>query len=151
MTSLKSDKNIEKLRLVEELYAPARRNFLRRHVIVQGYDDLWQANSVKMRPYSRFNRGHHYILITVIDVLSKYAWAVPLKCKDGSETANAIAEIIRDSKRCPRNMQTDMEKEFYNNNVQRLMKKHNINHYSMYSVLKASVVKRFNRTLKDAM
>ncbi|KYN19108.1 hypothetical protein ALC57_08566 [Trachymyrmex cornetzi] len=47
-----------------------------------------------MRPYSSFNRGHHYIL-TVVDVLSKYAWAVPLKSKGGSETANALAEIIR--------------------------------------------------------
>ncbi|XP_050452222.1 uncharacterized protein LOC126851928 [Cataglyphis hispanica] len=44
-----------------------------------------------------------------------------------------------------------MGKEFYNTDVQRLMKKHNINHYSTYSVLKASVVERFNRTLKDAM
>ena len=44
-----------------------------------------------MQPYSSFNRGHHCIL-TVIDVLSKYAWTVPLK--GGSETANAIVEIL---------------------------------------------------------
>ncbi|KAL6418571.1 hypothetical protein ACFW04_012008 [Cataglyphis niger] len=118
--------------------------------IVQRYDDLWQANVVKMRPYSRFNRGHHYIL-TVIDVLSKYALAISLKSKGRSKTANAIAEIIRDSKRCPRNIQTDMGKEFYNTDVQCLMRKHDINHYSMYSVLKASVVERFNRTLKNNM
>ncbi|KAL6421131.1 hypothetical protein ACFW04_013949 [Cataglyphis niger] len=149
MASLKSDKNIVKL-LVEELHAAARRNFPRRHVIVQGYNELWQADIVEMRPYSRFNRGHHYIL-TVIDVLSKYSWAIPLKSKGGSKTANAIAEIIRDSKRCPRNMQADMEKEFYNTDVQRLIRKHNINHYSMYSILKASVVERFNRTLKNNM
>lgn len=152
MTSLKSDgrKNIEKLRLVEELHAPARRNFPRRRVVVRGYDDLWQADIVEMRPYSRFNRGYHYIL-TVIDVLSKYAWAVPLKSKGGSETADAIAEIIRDSERRPKNMQTDKGKEFYNADVQRLVKKHGINHYSTYSVLKASVVERFNRTLKNDM
>ncbi|XP_029659641.1 uncharacterized protein LOC115233394 [Formica exsecta] len=153
MTSLKSDgrKNIEKLRLVEELHAPAKRNFFRRHVIVRGYDDLWQADIVEMRPYSRFNRGHHYIL-TVTDVLSKYAWAVPLKNKGGSETADAIAEIIRDSKRYPKNMQTDMGKEFRRNiDVQRLMRKHDINHYSTYSMLKASIVERFNRTLKNDM
>ncbi|XP_077260501.1 uncharacterized protein LOC143896473 [Temnothorax americanus] len=107
------DKNIEKRRLVDELHASARRNFPRRHVIVRGYDDLWQADIVEMRPYSRFNRGYHYIL-TVIDMLSKYAWAVPLKGKGGSETADAIAEIIRDSERCPSNLQTDMGKEFYN-------------------------------------
>ncbi|XP_071579079.1 uncharacterized protein, partial [Temnothorax nylanderi] len=127
MTSLKSDgrKNIEKQRLVEELHAPARRNFPRRHVIVRGYDDLWQADIVEMRPYSRFNGGYHYIL-TVIDVLSKHAWAVPLKGKGGSETANAVAEIIRRSGRCPSNLQTDMGKEFYNTDVQRLVRKHGL-------------------------
>ena len=61
-------------------------------VIVRRYYDLWQADIVEMRPYSSFNRGHHYIF-TVIDVLSKYAWAVPLKGKGGSETA--ITEIIQ--------------------------------------------------------
>jgi len=35
--------------------------------------------------------------------------------------------------------------------LQQLLKKHNINHYSTYSVLKASVVERFNRTLKNDM
>ncbi|XP_011688444.1 PREDICTED: uncharacterized protein LOC105450348 [Wasmannia auropunctata] len=62
-------KSLEKQKLIEELHAPARRNFPRRRVIVCGYDDLWQADVVEMRPYTRFNRGYHYIL-TVIDVLS---------------------------------------------------------------------------------
>ena len=126
----KSEKKREKIsserrQLVEELHAPARRNFPRRRVIVRGYDDLWQADVVEMRPYSGFNRGHHYIL-TVIDVLSKYAWAVPLKSKGGSETANAIAEIVRKCRRCPKNLQTDMGKEFYNADVQKILKKHDV-------------------------
>ncbi|XP_024887582.1 uncharacterized protein LOC112464679 [Temnothorax curvispinosus] len=100
-----------------------------------------------MRPYSRFNGGYHYIL-TVIDVLSKYAWAVPLKGKGGSETADAIAEIIRDSGRCPSNLQTDMGKEFYNTDVQRLVRKHDINHYStllatVYSAIKIAGPAKF--------
>ncbi|XP_077255649.1 uncharacterized protein LOC143893809 [Temnothorax americanus] len=119
----------EKRRLVEELHAPARRNFSRRRVIVRGYDDLWQADVVDMRPYTRFNRGYHYIL-TVIDVLSKHAWAVPIKTKSGPEVTTVIAKIIRDGGRCPKNLQTDKRKEFYNTNGQKLLKKHNINHYS---------------------
>jgi len=63
----------ERCRLVEEFYVPARRNFPRKRVIIRGYNDLWQADIVEMRPYSSFNRGHYYIL-TVIDVLSKYAY-----------------------------------------------------------------------------
>jgi len=105
--------SVEMRRLVEELHAPARKNFSRRRVIVQGYDDLWQADIIEMHPYSRFNKGYHYIL-NVIDMLSKYAWAVPLKSISGSEMANAITEIIRKSGRQPKNLQTDMGKEFYN-------------------------------------
>jgi len=30
----------------------------------------------------------------------------------------------------PKNLSTDMGKEFYNANVQKLLKKHDINHYS---------------------
>ncbi|KMQ83116.1 hypothetical protein RF55_20884 [Lasius niger] len=144
-------KNIsKKQQLVKKLHAPARKNIPRRCVIVRGYDDLWQADVVEMRPYARFNENHNYIL-TVIDVLSKYVWAVPLKSKSGNEMSETISKIIRDDKRCPKNFQTDRGKEFYNANVQKLMKKHNINHYSTYSVMKASIVERFNRTLKNNM
>ena len=61
-----------------------------------------------------------------------------------------IAKIIRDDERCPKNLQIDMGKEFYNANVQKFLKKH-INHYSTYSIMKASVVERFNRMLKNDM
>lgn len=147
---LGEEKTSEEKQLVEELHAPARKNFLRRRVIVRGYDDLWQADVVEMRPYSRFNKGYNYIL-TVIDVLSKYAWAVPLKSKTGNEMGTTIAKIIHDHSRYPKNLQTDKGREFYNVNVQRLMEKYNINHYSTYSIMKASVVERFNRTLKNNM
>ncbi|XP_077282729.1 uncharacterized protein LOC143908795 [Temnothorax americanus] len=135
----------EKRRLVEELHAPARRNLSRRRVIVRGYDDLWQADVVEMRPYTRFHRGYHYIL-TVIDVLSKHAWAVPLKTKSGPEVTTAIAKIIRDGGRCPKNLQTDKGKEFYNTNVQKLLKKHNINHYSTYSTTEVFRIVKVQKT-----
>jgi len=53
---------------------------------------------------TRFNKGYH--ILTVIDVLSKYAWAVLLKTKSGNEMATAIAKIIRDDGRCSKNLQT---------------------------------------------
>ncbi|XP_025075762.1 uncharacterized protein LOC112553066 [Pogonomyrmex barbatus] len=34
--------------------------------------------------------------MTVIDVLSKYAWVLPLKSKSGSEVAAALSKIFRD-------------------------------------------------------
>jgi len=44
-----------------------------------------------------------------------------------------------------------MGQKFYNADVQKILKKHDVNHYSTYSTLKASVVERFNRTLKNDM
>jgi len=115
--NMRSDKNVvsaEKRRLVEEVHAPARKNFPKRHVIIREYNDLWQTDIVEMHPYSRFNKDYHYIL-TVIDVLSKYAWTA--QGKSGSKTTNAITEIIRRSGRHPKNLQTDMGKKFYNADV----------------------------------
>ncbi|XP_070154028.1 uncharacterized protein [Polyergus mexicanus] len=106
----------KKRKLVEELHASARRNFPRRRVVVRGYDDLWQADVVEMRPYTRLNKGHNYIF-TVIDALRA----------------------------------TDKGKEFYNVEVRKFTEKHGVNHYSTYSVMKASIVERFNRTLKNSM
>ncbi|XP_050447454.1 uncharacterized protein LOC126849552 [Cataglyphis hispanica] len=90
-------------------------------------------------------------LHTVIDALSKYAWAVPLKSKSANEVARALSKITRNYKRCPKNLQTDKGKEFYNTEMRKFAKEHGVNHYSTYSVMKASIVERFNRTLKNSM
>ena len=44
-----------------------------------------------------------------------------------------------------------MGKEFYNAEFQRCVASRGINHYSTYSAMKASIVERFNRTLKNLM
>lgn len=142
--------SLEKIKLVEELHAPARRNFSRRRVIVRGYDDLWQADLVDIRTHKRVNQGYQYIL-TIIDVFSKYAWALPLKSKGGVDVSKTFSTVLRNDGRHPKNLQTDMGKEFYNADFRKLMEKYGINHYSTYSVMKASVVERFNRTLKNVM
>lgn len=129
----------ERRRLARELQAPARRNFPRLRVVVRNYDDLWQADVVDMRSFARHNRGRNYIL-TVIDVLSKYAWALPLRDKNGSAVTAALSGIFRRDARHPRNLQTDKGKEFYNASVRELLRGRSVNHYSTYSVMKASVV-----------
>ncbi|KAL4153102.1 hypothetical protein QTP88_000935 [Uroleucon formosanum] len=45
----------------------------------------------------------------------------------------------------------DNGKEFYNSTFDALMEKHNIHKYSIYSTMKACIVERFNRTLKEKM
>lgn len=134
--------------LAEELHKPARRKFPRRKVTLKGLNDLYQADLVEMGPYARKNKGMRYIL-TMINCFSKYAFAVPLKSKTASDVASALEPILKKHKM--KHLQTDQGKEFFNNTVNGLMKKYNINLYSTFSDLKASVIERFNRTLKERM
>ncbi|CAD7001699.1 unnamed protein product [Ceratitis capitata] len=62
-----------------------------------------------------------------------------------------MAKILNSTSRIPKNLQTDDGKEFYNANFKRLLQTKNINHYSTFSSLKASIIERFNRTLKGMM
>ncbi|XP_071051479.1 uncharacterized protein [Onthophagus taurus] len=135
-----------KRKLAEELHKPAGIHFKRRHVLTKGINDLYQADLVEMIPYARQNSGYRYILV-VIDVFSKYAWAVPVKTKSGKDVTKAMKSILKDAN-VPKNLQTDQGKEFYNKDFMSLMSKLKINHYSTFSSLKASIVERLNRTLK---
>lgn len=137
-----------KREIVEELHKPARVNFSRRRVIIKGLDELFQADLVEMIPYARLNRNFKYILV-VIDVFSKFVWTRAIKNKSGRDVSVAMRDIL--SYRIPKNIQTDLGKEFYNKDFKQLMEKHNINHYSSFSNKKASIVERVNRTLKNAM
>lgn len=139
----------EKRMLVNELHKQARKRFLRRRVVMKGIDDLWQADLVEMGSYSRQNKGYRYLL-TVIDTFSKFAWIQPLKTKTSVDVVEAMNNILKCG-RIPKNLQTDDGKEFFNKHFNDLMKAHKINHYSTFSVMKASIVERFNRTLKGMM
>jgi hypothetical protein len=135
--------------IVRELHKPARKNFKRRRVVLKGLNDLYQADLVEMIPYAKLNKGFRYILI-VINAFSKYVWASPVKRKTGEEVAHAMENILSQQK-IPTNLQTDMGKEFYNKQFNRLMVKFSINHYSTYSTTKSSIVERVNRTFKKIM
>lgn len=139
-----------KQKLVQELHKPSRKNFIRRHVTVKGLNETLQADLVEMIPYHSMNKHYKYILV-VIDVFSKYVWALPIKNKTGNEVAQAMHSIIKQMKEPPKNIQTDLGKEFYNSSFSVIMKRYDINHYSTFSVKKASIVERVNRTLKSAM
>ncbi|CAP39320.1 Protein CBG22824 [Caenorhabditis briggsae] len=133
---------------VYTLHKPARKNFKSERVYVHNIDEQWQSDLVEMIPYAEENKDFKYLL-TVIDCFSKYAWVIPLKTKTGKETANALQTIFE--KRKPQKIQTDNGKEYYNKEMKALFKGQNIHHFSTYSNKKASIIERFNRTLKEKM
>ena len=131
------------------LHKPARRRFRRNKVFVNGIDDQWQADLVDLQSLSRWNSGHKYLL-TCIDILSKYAWVVPLKTKTGSELVKAFTKIFQQGRK-PDKLQTDAGTEFKNKTFQTFLKQHQVHHFVTYNETKAQVVERFNRTLKQMM
>lgn len=131
------------------LHKPARVHFIRNRVFVPRPLNQFQADLCDMQALSEYNDGYNYLL-TVIDVFSKKAYVRALKRKTAVEVVKAFESIFEESQ-TPVKIQTDAGKEFFNKAFKVLMKKHNIVHFSTASDLKASVIERFNRTLKSRM
>lgn len=164
--SVKQPKNgSEAKQLAIELHRPARVNFATRRVITLGIDDLWQADLIEMferknNQRKAANKGYKYCLV-VIDTFSKVAFVVPLKTKNAQDVTSAMESIFTTAarmsseagknKRHPKNLHTDEGKEFFNSVFQDLMKRYKINHYHTHTNKKASIVERFNRTLKEKL
>ena len=128
------------------LHKPRRRRFPTLPVLVFGIDEQWAADLIEVINIAKYNRGYRYLL----DVLSKHAWVQPVKSKTGKAVTDAFEKILK-VRRKPINLQTDDGKQFYNKTFQDLMKRKGIHHFSTSGNTKASVVERFNRTLKKRM
>lgn len=137
-----------------EIHAPVRRRFTKRKIITLGIDDLWAADLVIMSNYSNENDGYKYVL-NVIDTFSKYAWAKPLKKKNGIEVSKAFEEVIKDAIKIGHNspnlLHTDKGLEFKNKEFYSLMKKYNIKLYHTENEEKSSIIERYNRTQNNRM
>ena len=133
---------------VYSLHKPIRHRFKKRRAIVSKIDDQWQADLVDMQKNKFQNKNFNYIL-TVIDIFSKFAWAIPIKNKTGDSITRAFEIIFKD--RIPTKLHTDKGLEFINKSTQNLFKRKGIHWFATENETKAQVVERFNRTLKTKM
>lgn len=144
----------DKLLLAKELHKPVRINFPKRRIFTKGIDDLWAADLVIMRNCSDENEGYSNI-ITVIDTFSKFAWALPLKKKDGISVSEAFEKIIEQAKsqnhQAPNLLHADKGLEFENKHFKNVLQKYDIHMYHTQNEEKSAIVERFNRTLNGKM
>ena len=132
------------------LHKPLRKKFLRNPIIVEDIDQQWEADLVDMQEFQGQNDNYKYIL-TVIDVLSKYAWAVPLRDKSAKSIIEAFKVILQGNRK-PFFIRTDQGKEFVNQYFKRFLKPRDIHHFTSKNMeIKCAIVERFNRTLKGRM
>ena len=146
------EQDVERWLLEQDAYTlhkPVRRRFKRRCVVVGGPNQQWQADLVDMSRLKKVNDGITFIL-TVIDVFSKLAWCVPLKNKSAATLVTAFTQLLGNG--APNTLQTDKGTEFFNRPLQKLLKEHGVHHFVTHNEeTKASIVERFNRTLKTRM
>ena len=132
------------------LHKPVRRKFQRRPTIVGGIDHQWQADLIDLQKLKKENEGHVFLL-TCIDVLSKYAWVVPLKDKTGASLTKAFRQIFATGRK-PLKLQTDKGTEFKNRLVQTFLRESKVEFFTTENEdIKAAIVERFNRTFKEKL
>ena len=101
-----------------------------------------------MSQYSKMNRGYKYIF-TNIDVFSKIAYAYPIKSKKIQYIKACFQKIFEKNK--PKYVWSDKESSFFSKEMQQFFKNNNVKIYHTNSHLKAVVVERFNRSLRELM
>lgn len=121
--------------------------FKSRKTVVRGLDHQWQADLISFQSLANYNSGHNYIL-SVIDILSRFAWIEPLKRKTGADVVRAFKKIFQESKRRCLKLQTDLGTEFHNKVFKKFLNGEKVIHFSSYSDHKCALVERFNRTIQ---
>ena len=64
--------------LAKESHKPIIRNFKKRTVYSGFKNNIWGADLANMQLLNKFNKRFIFLLC-VIDILSRYAWVVPLR------------------------------------------------------------------------
>ena len=130
------------------LHKPVRKKFKRSRVVVSSMDDQWQADLIVIPALASQNDGYKYLL-TCMDVLSKYAWVVPLKDKAGATLVAAFTRILSGGRK-PKRLQCDKGTEFTNRVFQAYLSEQGIDFFTTHNEeTKASLVERFNQTIKN--
>ena len=134
--------------LAEELHKPIIKKIKKRKVHAAFKDNIWGADLADMQLLSKYNEGIRFLLC-VIDIFSKYAWAIPLKDKKGVSIVTAFQNILKQSNRKPNKIWVDKGSEFYNASLKKWLQDNNIVMYSTNNEGKSVVAEKFIRTLKS--
>jgi transposase InsO family protein len=130
------------------LYKPAKTRYPTPPVHVSAKNMQFDMDLMDVSRFASDNDGIRY-LQTAIDVLSKYAYAVPIKDKEGRTVTVAASEIFDD--RQPQQVCTDRGVEYKSHRFQQLLREREIRHFFAGGSGKCTVVERFHRSLRTRM
>ena len=134
--------------LSNELNKPSINKFERKKIIVNHINEIDSTDLVDMTQYSKINEGYKYIF-TNIDVFSKIAYAYPIKSKKIQDIKPCFEKIFKNNK--PKYIWSDKEPAFLSKEMQQFFNDNNVEIYHTNFHLKAVVIERFNRSLRELM
>ena len=137
---------------IDEIYSkPPRRNYPTNKMVYNHIDEIWSIDLADFSDYKTSNnKGFRYIFI-IIDIFSKYLFAIPLKNKYSQTITNEFSNILTKSKRKPIKLESDRGTEFYNSIFQNFLKSKSIHHYSRYTDKGPSIAERVIRTVRNLL
>ena len=130
------------------LHAEVKKPRRYRRVYTKGIGYLYQLDLIDMSALSKYNKNYCWIVM-LIDTFSKKLYAFKTKNKGGKTITDVLKPILTVKR--PKKLETDGGTEFKNKLFTALLKKLNIQTYSISSVRKCSIVERANRTIKTKM
>ena len=106
-----------------QLFAPPPR--FTGKVTAQHMDERWAGDIIDLQSKTRKQGAPVYVLI-VQDIFSRFLFATALRSK--AEVEPAFLRLLRDTKRKPDELNTDMGSEFMNASFQAMLERENIRH-----------------------
>ena len=85
------EKQQQQQQLAKEVCSPQITKFKRQKIIPLYKDETWSADLIDKSSLSKYNNNYKFIL-TVVDIFTKYAWAIPLKNKSGLSITNGLKQ-----------------------------------------------------------
>ena len=131
------------------VHRPVRRKFKRNRVIVSHIDSQWDGDLMDMSSLAKYNNHYRYILL-LIDIFSRFVWAVPLKNKSAIEVVKGLKRLF-DTGRKPKLLRTDRGREFVNKAVKDFLNLHNVKFFTSHNETKANFSERAIKTVKGKL
>ena len=145
-----TQKNIKKF--INEIYSkPPKKNYATNKTDVYHINDIWSFDILDLKDYvPKNNTGFRFVLV-IVNIFSKFGWTIALKNKKSQAIKDFCENVLINSKRKPKLIESDCGKEFFNNVFQYFLNKNNIKLYSRNSSYGAVFAERFNRTIRDLL
>ena len=80
-----------------QIYKNINKRFPRNKVITSYKNDQWDIDLVDMTYFAKKNKNMKYLL-TIIDIFSRFGYAIPIKSKSESDVYAALTSIINNQK-----------------------------------------------------